>query len=107
LGPGSKHELYVAAFLVCGVIAAVLISAAVLFVIRRHARSKEKLLDLNDADTEASKDYQVLTVSFQDVPLNCSKPYELTGYHYLFNDRGLISGKGKGFFLQPLCPDQL
>ncbi|XP_069677518.1 receptor-type tyrosine-protein phosphatase N2 isoform X2 [Periplaneta americana] len=60
LGPDTEHELYVATFLLCGVIAAVLIAATALFVIRRHARSREKLQNLTAPDTEASKDYQEL-----------------------------------------------
>ncbi|PNF34880.1 Receptor-type tyrosine-protein phosphatase N2 [Cryptotermes secundus] len=58
--PDTEHELYVATFLLCGVIAAVLIAAAALYVIRRHARSREKLQNLTAPDTEASKDYQEL-----------------------------------------------
>jgi heme/copper-type cytochrome/quinol oxidase subunit 2 len=50
----------VATFLLCGVIIAVLVAATALYVIRRHARSREKLQNLTAPDTEASKDYQVL-----------------------------------------------
>ena len=59
LGPDTEHELYIATFLLCGVFVAVLIAASALFVIRRHARSREKLQNLAAPDTEASKDYQV------------------------------------------------
>ena len=45
-------------------IAAVLIAAAALYVIRRHARSREKLQNLTAHDTEASKDYQVGLLTF-------------------------------------------
>jgi Flp pilus assembly protein TadB len=62
--PDTEHELYVATFLLCGVIAAVLIAAAALYVIRRHARSREKLQNLTAPDTEASKDYQVGLFTF-------------------------------------------
>jgi hypothetical protein len=53
------------------VIAAVLIAATALFVIRRHARSREKLQNLTAPDTEASKDYQVGLLTFRGLPLNC------------------------------------
>ncbi|KDR20994.1 Receptor-type tyrosine-protein phosphatase N2 [Zootermopsis nevadensis] len=56
----TEHKLYVATFLICGVIAAVLIAASALFVIRRHARSREKLQSLTAPETEASRDYQEL-----------------------------------------------
>lgn len=64
--PDTEHELYVATFLLCGVIAAVLIAASALFVIRRHARSREKLQNLTAPDTEASKDYQVGLLTFRE-----------------------------------------
>jgi hypothetical protein len=60
LGPDKEHELYVATFLLCGVISALLVAATALYVIRRHARSREKLQNLTAPETEASKDYQVL-----------------------------------------------
>jgi hypothetical protein len=34
-------------------------------------------------------------------------PSSITESAYRFDDRGSIPGRGKGFFLQPLCPDQL
>ena len=61
LGPDTEHQLYVATFLLCGVISALLVAATALYVIRRHARSREKLQNLTAPDTEASKDYQVLS----------------------------------------------
>jgi heme/copper-type cytochrome/quinol oxidase subunit 2 len=51
--------LYIATFLLCGILAAVLVSASILYVIRRHARSRQKLQNLTAPDSEASKDYQV------------------------------------------------
>jgi receptor-type tyrosine-protein phosphatase N len=59
LGPDTEHQLYVVTFLLCGVISALLVAATALYVIRRHARSREKLQNLTAPDTEASKDYQV------------------------------------------------
>ncbi|RZF34997.1 hypothetical protein LSTR_LSTR015400 [Laodelphax striatellus] len=56
----ADHNLYVFSFILIGVVGAVVISAAALYVIRRHAASREKLQNLTAPDTEASKDYQEL-----------------------------------------------
>lgn len=46
--------------MVCGVLAAMIVATALLIIIRRHLRSREKLQGLNRVETEASKDYQDL-----------------------------------------------
>ncbi|CAG2061015.1 unnamed protein product, partial [Timema podura] len=66
--------MYILAFFMCGMLAAVMVAAAALFLIRRHTRSRDKLNNLTAPDTEASKDYQELcrarmaTKSQQDKP---------------------------------------
>lgn len=57
--PVEKHILAAAA-IVCGVMAALVVAASVLYFLRRHAKSKAKLQGLTAHDTEASKDYQDL-----------------------------------------------
>ena len=54
--------MFAAAAIVCGLCAALLVTATVLFFLRQNARSKAKLQGLSD-DTEASKDYQVRKLS--------------------------------------------
>ena len=52
-------------FVLCGIIAGCVLAVVALYVIRRHARSKEKLRQLaggNPDQLEASKDYQVGTI---------------------------------------------
>ncbi|KAJ8313803.1 hypothetical protein KUTeg_008364 [Tegillarca granosa] len=49
-------------FVLCGCIAGILLAVVVIYLIRRHSRSKEKLARLatTGEGTEASKDYQDL-----------------------------------------------
>nr|CAD7198186.1 unnamed protein product [Timema douglasi] len=73
-GTESEHEMYILVFFMCGMLAAVMVAAAALYLIRRHTRSRDKLNNLTAPDTEASKDYQELcrarmaTKSQQDKP---------------------------------------
>ncbi|KAK9889816.1 hypothetical protein WA026_007186 [Henosepilachna vigintioctopunctata] len=56
----NDNEFFIVIFMVCGVLGAMILAAAVLIVIRRHIKAKEKLQGLSKPDTEASKDYQDL-----------------------------------------------
>ncbi|XP_018575547.1 receptor-type tyrosine-protein phosphatase N2 [Anoplophora glabripennis] len=56
----NENQFYIVIFMVCGVLAAMIIATALLILIRRHIKLKEKLQGLNRPDTEASKDYQDL-----------------------------------------------
>lgn len=56
----DQQQLYLLSFLLCGVIAAATIGGLALFVIRRHAHTRDKLSGLAQPDSEASKDYQEL-----------------------------------------------
>lgn len=69
LGNGLQDELsvkddryFVLTFVLCGCIAGILLAVVVIYLIRRHSRSKEKLAQLSTVTegTEASKDYQDL-----------------------------------------------
>lgn len=46
--------------MVCGVLAAMIVATALLIIIRRHLKSRQKLQGLSRPETEASKDYQDL-----------------------------------------------
>ena len=56
---GPKY--FVLTFVLCGCIAGIVLAVTALYIIRRHARSKEKLhaLAAQGDGNEASKDYQV------------------------------------------------
>lgn len=56
----NNNEFYIVIFMVCGVLAAMIIAATILILIKRHLKAKEKLQGLSRPDTEASKDYQDL-----------------------------------------------
>lgn len=56
----NDNRMFVVTFIVCGVIAGAVIAVGALYVVRRHARSREKLQGLAQLDTEASHDYQDL-----------------------------------------------
>ncbi|XP_044755325.1 receptor-type tyrosine-protein phosphatase N2 isoform X2 [Coccinella septempunctata] len=56
----NDNEFYIVIFMVCGVLGAMIVAAALLIIIRKHIKSKEKLQGLSKPDTEASKDYQDL-----------------------------------------------
>ncbi|XP_018319083.1 receptor-type tyrosine-protein phosphatase-like N [Agrilus planipennis] len=56
----DDYQFYVIIFLLCGIIAALLVGLGILFIVRRHIASKEKLHGLTRPDSEASKDYQDL-----------------------------------------------
>ena len=55
--PAEKH-MVAAAVIVCGVMAALVVAASALFLVRRHSRGKPKLPPYSSQDTEA-KDYEV------------------------------------------------
>jgi len=59
LSTGDDYQLYLISFLLCALIAAIGIAAAIFVFLRRHANSKDKLSGLKQPDAEASKDYQV------------------------------------------------
>ncbi|KAL1137755.1 hypothetical protein AAG570_009451 [Ranatra chinensis] len=59
LGSGGESDMYVALVIVCGVLAALAMSAALLFLARRHSANKLQGLT-STADTEPSKHYQDL-----------------------------------------------
>ena len=52
---------FVITFVLCGVIAGCVLAVVALYVVRRHSRSKQKLMQLagQGEGLEASKDYQV------------------------------------------------
>lgn len=54
----SERHMVAAAVIVCGVMAALVVAASVLFFVRRHSRAKAKLPPYSSQDTEA-KDYEV------------------------------------------------
>ena len=56
---GPKY--FVITFVLCGVIAGCVLAVVALYVVRRHSRSKQKLMHLagQGDGLEASKDYQV------------------------------------------------
>ncbi|KAJ8957783.1 hypothetical protein NQ314_006496, partial [Rhamnusium bicolor] len=56
----NENQFYIVIYMVCGVLAAMIVAAILLILIRRHIKSKEKLQGLARPDTEASKDYQDL-----------------------------------------------
>jgi len=56
----GEARILAAAAIVCGVMAALLVAASVLYFLRRHHKTKAKLQGLTTHDTEASKDYQDL-----------------------------------------------
>ncbi|XP_074036255.1 tyrosine phosphatase IA-2 isoform X2 [Leptinotarsa decemlineata] len=56
----DENQFYIVFFMVCGVLAAMIVASVVLIFIRRHIKSREKLQGLSRPDTEASKDYQDL-----------------------------------------------
>jgi hypothetical protein len=57
----SERRMLVLGLLGCGVLAAGVVAAAAFLLIRRHAKSRDKLQSLSQPDQEASKDYQVST----------------------------------------------
>ncbi|XP_048518833.1 receptor-type tyrosine-protein phosphatase N2 isoform X2 [Dendroctonus ponderosae] len=56
----NPDNQFIVVSLVCGILVALIVATIVLILVRRHARSKEKLHGLNQPDSEASKDYQDL-----------------------------------------------
>lgn len=57
-----SNRMFITTFAVCGLVAAVLVAAVALFLVRKHAKSKEKMVRLSQDDPsyEACKDYQVI-----------------------------------------------
>ncbi|CAH1280175.1 unnamed protein product [Diabrotica balteata] len=58
--PEAYPQFYIVVFMVCGVLGAMIVATAILILIRRHIKLKDKLQGLSKPDTEASKDYQDL-----------------------------------------------
>lgn len=76
-----SNRMFITTFAVCGLVAAVLVSAVAIFLVRKHAKSKEKLVRLSQDDPsyEACKDYQVrsecfFNISFKMVRFRFSRP---------------------------------
>lgn len=63
----TSNKMFIATFAVCGLVAAVLVAAVALFLVRKHAKSKEKIVRLSQEDPsyEACKDYQVRFLKIQ------------------------------------------
>ena len=58
----NKPKYFVLTFVLCGVIAGTVLAVIAIYIVRRYARSKEKLAQLASTSgdgQEASKDYQV------------------------------------------------
>lgn len=56
----NEDTFYIVIFMVCGILAALIIASILLIIIRRHLKSREKFSGLSRPETEASKDYQDL-----------------------------------------------
>ncbi|XP_064456124.1 receptor-type tyrosine-protein phosphatase N2-like [Ornithodoros turicata] len=56
----SDGRLLVATVAICGSVAAIVVAGSLVYLLRRHARSKEKLQSLAQSHTEPSQDYQDL-----------------------------------------------
>lgn len=56
----NEDQFYIVIFMVCGVLAALIIATVLLILIRRHLKSREKISGLSRPETEPSKDYQDL-----------------------------------------------
>ncbi|KAK6631075.1 hypothetical protein RUM43_014171 [Polyplax serrata] len=54
----DERQLWILSFLLCGIIAAIAIIGTVFFIVKRHPHARDKLRNLTQTDTEASKDYQ-------------------------------------------------
>lgn len=54
------RRLFVLTFILCGLIVGVVVAVAVVYLVRKHAKSKKKLQSLAHPETEASQDYQDL-----------------------------------------------
>ncbi|EEB18641.1 conserved hypothetical protein [Pediculus humanus corporis] len=57
---GDERQLWILSFLLCAVIAAVVIVGTAFFIIKRHPHGSKKIDNLSQMDSEASKDYQDL-----------------------------------------------
>lgn len=58
---GNSPKFFVLTFVLCGCIAGVLIAVVVIYLVKRHSRSKDKLAQIasEGIGAEASQDYQV------------------------------------------------
>ncbi|GAB6020354.1 hypothetical protein CHUAL_003064 [Chamberlinius hualienensis] len=56
----NGSQVIIITFIVCGVIAGLVLGVGVLYLILHHSRSKQKLQNITQADSEASQDYQEL-----------------------------------------------
>jgi len=57
----ASNQMFLVTFAICGLVAATLVATVVLFLVRKHSKSREKLarLSQDDPSFEASKEYQV------------------------------------------------
>lgn len=60
VSPDNDRRLFILTFVLCGGVVGIMVAVAVAYIIRRHAKSKEKLQNITHPDTEASQDYQDL-----------------------------------------------
>ncbi|XP_067141630.1 receptor-type tyrosine-protein phosphatase N2 [Centruroides vittatus] len=54
------RRLFVLTFILCGLIVGIVVAVAVVYLVRKHAKSRKKLQSLAHPETEASQDYQDL-----------------------------------------------
>lgn len=59
VNPSKDKNLFILAFALCGGVAGILLAVAAAYLVRKHSRSREKLQNVAQADTEPSQDYQV------------------------------------------------
>lgn len=88
----DEHQLWILSFLLCGVIAAVAIAGAAFFVIRRHSRTRQKLQNITQLDSEASKDYQVNIDLFRFCSSNGTDITILPGFMQSPNGYEIVAG---------------
>nr|XP_042897373.1 uncharacterized protein LOC122269256 [Parasteatoda tepidariorum] len=60
INPEKDKRMFIIAFALCGAVAGVVLAAGTAYLVRRHTRSREKLHNMTQPDTEASQDYQDL-----------------------------------------------
>lgn len=58
---GNAPRLFVLTFVLCGLVAGIVLAVVAIFLLKRHVRAKEKLSQIanNPDNVEATKDYQV------------------------------------------------
>ncbi|XP_055937784.1 receptor-type tyrosine-protein phosphatase N2-like [Argiope bruennichi] len=58
--PDHDQRLVILTFALCGGVAGILLAAVAAYLVRRHSKSRDKLQNITQPDTEASQDYQDL-----------------------------------------------